>query len=320
MSRGIIFLVFVTLMLNLSLILNFLFRKRLRIKSRLDSIGQTNESSDEEQALDRSVLLGKDIKAGKYRFGWLNQFLNKKKQQLAQADILMRPEEFVLICLGLGVILFLLVMLLSRIWFIGLVAGIIGYILPGVYVNLKKDKRAAAINKQLPESLDLIASGLRAGLSFAQAMNLTSKDMEQPIRGEFEKVLRDNTLGKTMEDALEEMVFRTKDEDIDLFVTAMVVQRQVGGNLAEILEIISNTLRERVRVKGEIRTLTAQSRISGIVIGFLPPGLAIVLASLNPSYMMPLFTTPMGIFMVALASFMTILGVIILMQMSKVEV
>lgn len=320
MSRGILLLIFITLMLNFSLISGFLLRRHLRLKSRLDQISRVEGDEPEELELDPSVLLGKNVKPGKYNNQLLNQFFDKKKQILTQAGVLMKPEEFFLLSVAAAVILFLLVMLLSRLIYIALIAGILGYLLPGIYLNMKKDKRGAVLNKQLPETLDLIASGLRAGLSFSQAMAVTSKDMEQPIRGEFEKVIRDNTLGKSMEDALEEMVERTKDDDVDLFVTAMIVQRQVGGNLAEILEIISETLRERVRIKGEIRTMTAQSRISAIVIGLLPPGLAVILSSMNPGYMKPLFTEPLGIFLVVVATVMTLTGAMLLMKMSKVEV
>lgn len=320
MNRAILLLVFITLMLNLSLLMGFLFRRRLRLRERIDQLGQYGRQQQQEYDIDPSILLGKDVKGGEYSSNFVTNFFTKKRQQLSQANILMKPEEFFFLSLAIAIILFLLIFLMTRLVFIGLVAGIIGYLLPGIYLSTKKDKRGAEINKQLPEALDLIASGLRAGLSFAQAMNLAAKDMEQPIRGEFEKVLRDNTLGKSMEDALLGLTYRTKDENIDLFVTAMIVQRQVGGNLAEVLEIISHTLRERVRLQGEIRTMTAQSRISGIVIGLLPPGLAVVLSVMNPGYMQPLFTEPLGIILLIVATVMTVMGAVILMRMSKVEV
>lgn len=320
MNRAILVLVFVTMMLNLYLIFSFLLRRRMQMSQRLDLIGTNGEDQADEFELDRSTLLGKDLKAGKYKSDFLNQMFAKQRRLLAQADVLMKPEEFFLMRLATATIIFLLVVLISRILFMALVGGIIGYIIPGVFLNSKIEKRAAIINKQLPEALDLIASGLRAGLSFAQAMNMMAKDMEQPIRGEFDKVLRDNTLGKSMEVALQAMVDRTKDEDIDLFVTAMIVQRQVGGNLTEILEIISNTLRERVRIKGDIKTMTAQSRMSAIVIGLLPPGIAVVLSVMNPEYIRPLFSTTAGLILIGLASLMTISGALIMMRMSKVEV
>lgn len=320
MNRAILLLVFITLMLNLSLLMGFLFRRRLRLRERIDQLGQLGRQQQQEYDIDPSILLGKDVKGGEYSSNFVTNFFTKKRQQLSQANILMKPEEFFFMSLAIAIILFLLIFLVTRLVFIGLVAGIIGYLLPGIYLSTKKDKRGVEINKQLPEALDLIASGLRAGLSFAQAMNLAAKDMEQPIRGEFEKVLRDNSLGKSMEDALLGLTYRTKDENIDLFVTAMIVQRQVGGNLAEVLEIISHTLRERVRLQGEIRTMTAQSRISGIVIGLLPPGLAVVLSVMNPGYMQPLFKEPLGIILLIVATVMTVMGAVILMRMSKVEV
>ena len=151
-------------------------------------------------------------------------------------------------------------------------------------------------------------------------MSVAGNDLDSPIKDEFEKVTRDNSLGKSIEDALLDLSYRTNDENINLFVTAMIVQRQVGGNSAEILETIAETVRERVRMQGQVRTLMSQSKVSAIIIGLLPPGIAIVLSVLNPSYIGQLFNSPIGLIMVGVSTFMTLAGIFIMLRMTKLEV
>ena len=155
-----------------------------------------------------------------------------------------------------------------------LVGAIIGFILPRWYVRRRQGKRLNPFNKQLPDTITLIANALRAGSSFLQAIELVVREARPPISTEFGRVIREVNLGLPFEQALENLVRRVKSDDLELMVTAISIQYQVGGNLAEILDSIAFTIRERVRIKGEIRTLTAQQRMSGYVVGFLPIGLA----------------------------------------------
>ena len=140
--------------------------------------------------------------------------------------------------------------------------------------NRRKSGRLNAFNKQLPDTITLIANALRAGSSFLQAIELVVRESRPPISTEFGRVIREVNLGLPFEQALENMVRRVRSDDLELMATAISIQHQVGGNLAEILDSIAFTIRERVRIKGEIRTLTAQQRLSGYVVGFLPIGLA----------------------------------------------
>ena len=161
--------------------------------------------------------------------------------------------------------------------------------LPRFWLARRKNGRLGAFNKQLPDTITLIANALRAGSSFLQAIELVVRESRPPISIEFARVIREVNLGLPFEQALENMVRRVRSDDLELMATAISIQHQVGGNLAEILDSIAYTIRERIRIKGEIRTLTAQQRLSGYVVGFLPIGLAGFLFVAAPGFMDPMF-------------------------------
>ena len=171
-----------------------------------------------------------------------------------------------------------------------LVGAVVGFILPRWYVKRRQGKRLNQFNKQLPDTITLIANALRAGSSFLQAIELVVREARPPISTEFARVIREVNLGLPFEEALENLVRRVRSDDLELMVTAISIQYTVGGNLAEILDSIAYTIRERVRIKGEIRTLTAQQRLSGYVVAFLPIGLAGFLFVIAPGFLQPCST------------------------------
>jgi len=169
---------------------------------------------------------------------------------------------------------------------------LIGFMAPRFYLNRRKGGRLNAFNKQLPDTVTLIANALRAGSSFLQAIELVVRESRPPISIEFGRVIREVNLGLPFDLALENMVKRVKSEDFELMATAIAIQHQVGGNLAEILDSIAFTIRERIRIKGEIRTLTAQQRLSGYVVGALPFFLAFFIFLAAPTFFDPMFVAP----------------------------
>jgi tight adherence protein B len=178
-------------------------------------------------------------------------------------------------------------------WFIGnqhmisaLIGAIGGAFAPGMYVKSQQKKRLQKFNDQLADMLNLMVNGLRAGYSTMQAMESISKELPAPINEEFRRVVQEMQIGIAMEAALDNLLRRIPSEDLDFVITAINVQREVGGNLSEILDNISFTIRERVRIKGEVRVLTSQVRTSGSVLSLIPFFLTIVLWFLNPEYLM----------------------------------
>ena len=187
---------------------------------------------------------------------------------------------------------------------VAIVGGLIGFFIPPIYVGRAKSGRLKAFDNQLADMLNLVVNGLRAGFSTLQAMEAVSHEMPTPISDEFRRVVQEMQLGITMEDALEHLMRRIQSDDLDLVVTAINVQREVGGNLAEILDVISFTIRERVRIKGEISALTAQGRATAWVISALPIALVVLLYLVNRPYIMQFFnpeTRACGIPLITLA-------------------
>ena len=173
-----------------------------------------------------------------------------------------------------------------------LIGALLGAWLPRFWLSRRRASRLTAFNKQLPDTITLIANALRAGSSFLQAIEMVVREAQPPITTEFGRVVREVNLGLAFDVALENMVRRVRSDDLELMATAITIQHQVGGNLAEILDSIAFTIRERVRIKGEIRTLTAQQRMSGYVVAVLPIGLVGVLFVIAPKFMEPMFMNP----------------------------
>ncbi len=207
------------------------------------------------------------------------------------------------------------------------VGAIIGFFLPRMWLKRRQASRLNAFNKQLPDTITLIANALRAGSSFLQAIEMVVREAQPPISLEFGRVVREVNLGLAFDAALENMVRRVRSDDLELMATAITIQHQVGGNLAEILDSIAFTIRERVRIKGEIRTLTAQQRMSGYVVALLPIGLMCALMVVDPTFMAPMFENPpallgmpLGVALLGIGGFFMFLGFMLIRRIVAIEV
>ncbi|HTP11937.1 MAG TPA: type II secretion system F family protein [Anaerolineae bacterium] len=241
--------------------------------------------------------------------------------QLARADLKLTVGEFLslqlIAALGIGAIGYLL----SGTIVLGILAAVLGWFAPRWFVSWRQGQRLHAFNDQLGDALNLMVNGLRSGYSVMQAMEAVSREMPPPIAQEFSRIVQEVQIGLPLDQAMANMLRRIKSDDLDLVVTAINVQREVGGNLAEILDVISFTIRERVRIKGEIRTLTAQGRYSGYVISLLPIGLALVLFCVNKPYVERLFTSDWcGWAMVVCGLLMIGTGFIAIQKIVSIEV
>ena len=254
-------------------------------------------------------------------------------RELARADLRLKPSEYLFIWLGsiigIPVLLFILGFFLKALQspIALLVGALVGFLLPRFWLNRRKGGRLNAFNKQLPDTITLIANALRAGSSFLQAIELVVRESRPPISTEFSRVIREVNLGLPFEQALENMVRRVRSDDLELMATAISIQHTVGGNLAEILDSIAYTIRERIRIKGEIRTLTAQQRLSGYVVGFLPIALAGFLFVAAPGFMDPMFANPpaiaglpAGVIILFFGGFMMFIGFMLIRKIVDIEV
>ncbi len=242
------------------------------------------------------------------------------EHKLIQAGVPLKGAEFAVICAGTmvagGAALFAAgggrpVLMLA-----GVAAG---YLLPVLTLRIKAARRVRQFNNQLADALVLVGNSLRTGYSFLQAIEMVSREMAPPLGAEFARVLKEMSLGVTTEEALANMGQRVVSDDLDLVVTAVLIQRQVGGNLAEVLDGIAGTIRARIKLKGEVRTLTAQGRVSGLIIGVLPFALAGFIYVINPQYILTLFMHPAGMLMVGYALVSMAIGMLMVWKIVNIE-
>jgi tight adherence protein B len=268
-------------------------------------------------------------------FARLDSVVSKGKRgsqiarDLARADLKLTVAEFIgikivfaLLGVGLGAIIGRAdpaAMLL-----VSLVAGFLASFIPDLYIRIAAGRRVKKFNNQLGDTITMLANSLRSGYSFLQSLDLVSREAPQPTATEFRRVVQEVGLGLTTETALDNLLKRVPSDDLDLMITAVNIQMEVGGNLAQILETIGHTIRERVRIKGEIAVLTAQGRISAYIIVFLPVALAAMISMLNPGYMAPIFTfgfpPDAWCCLPVTAVFMMIIGYFIIMKIVDIEV
>ncbi len=246
------------------------------------------------------------------------------QRKLAQADLKLTLFEFFLVK-GAGVFVgFALGFYLGRgaaiqqlLFSLGGMA--VGFFAPEWYIKFRISKRLKAFNEQLGDTIGLLANSLRSGYSMLQSMELVSKESPDPIGAEFKRVVREVGLGLTVQDALNNLYRRMPSDDLDLLITAINIQYEVGGNLAQILDTISHTIRERVRIKGEIGVLTAQGRISGYIITALPIFIGLVVTIINPAYMSTLWAFPWIVLPIC-GGVMVFVGFMVIRKIVNIEV
>src|SRR4030065_2069508 len=281
----------------------------------------------------KKAIIGEWVGRQATRYTW-GQSLTRS---LARADIKMKTGEYILLTLVITMMGGLLGWLLGGSSKLGeetsvqilanipgvLIGAAVGFLAPPIYLRRQQSRRLIRFDNQLADMLNLMVNGLRAGYSIMQALESVSKELPPPISEEFRRVVQEMQLGIPMDDALENLTRRIPSKDLDLLVTAINVQREVGGNLAEILDTISHTIRERVRVKGEIRILTSQVMMSGRVLAIMPIAVIILMYFLNRQYMMRFFnpaTRMYGIPALIIGAFLILIGYFLMLKIAKIEV
>ncbi len=250
---------------------------------------------------------------------WMTSQFNMKVT-LEQAGMKIPLSKFALLCAGLAGVGTIACLFAPIPWFIAPVAGIILFFLPFFYVSFKKKRRINNFNKQLPEALEMLSRSLRAGHSLGAGFGLIAEEMPDPLAREFGRCFEEQNFGVSLEQSLESMTQRIPNLDLRFFATAVILQRQTGGDLAEILDKIGNLVRARYRLAGQIQALTGEGRLSGIVLLALPPGLFTAMLFLNKEYIMKLFTDPMGQWLLGGAIVMQFLGALVIRKIIDIKV
>jgi tight adherence protein B len=292
------------------------------------SAGSAQPSAGIGEMLGQSVALARLNRVVEQR-----DFGASLARDIARADLKLKPGEFIAIwamtIVAVPFIFFTLGLVLTPLQSpIALLVGAgVGFFLPRMWLGRRRAGRLNAFNKQLPDTITLIANALRAGSSFLQAIEMVVREGQPPMTVEFGRVVREVNLGLAFDVALDNMVRRVRSDDLELMATAITIQHQVGGNLAEILDSIAFTIRERVRIKGEIRTLTAQQRMSGYLVAFMPIALVGILFVIAPKFLQPMFDNPPGILglpagviILSFGGFLMFIGFVLIQRIVAIEV
>jgi len=248
-------------------------------------------------------------------------------RDLARADMRFKPMEYILTRLGLTVVGVVVGYAIGGGSLLFTLAGLLlGYFGLGFFVKMRQRRRLNQFNSQLSDMLNLMVNGLRAGYSTLQALDAVSREMPDPVASEFRRVVQEVQIGIPVEKALDNMLRRIPSDDLDLVITAINIQREVGGNLADILETISSTIRDRVRLKGEIRVLTSQVRFSGTALSIMPIILFFVIYRMNPDYMGQLIhpdnpsMKPLGYCIIGTGLILIVIGYFAMRKVADIEV
>lgn len=316
----------VLIFVAVNMLLTFASKGSLGMDSRMQRY--TKAASGSEQA--SSSGMNADNSQGSTRLMKLIQFLGTKVKKVPQAkgfDLKMQQagfpllgSEFLVVLTGASLILFVLVLLFTHDIIMSIAFAATLYIMILMYVKIQISRRRQAFNNQLGDALVMMANSMRSGFSFMQAVDMVASEMSSPIANEFAKLVAEMRLGIPTDEALTNLSKRIGSKDFDLVIIAVIIHRQVGGNLAQILESISSTITERIKMKREINTLTGQGRMSGWIVGLLPFGMAILLEMVTPGYLTPMMNEPIGQLMLGIGVSTQVVGMLCIKRIVDIDV
>ncbi len=287
---------------------------REKVKSRISKYYNENNQDDIQEQFIKER--NKEQKNKKLAFKLVSKELTN---YIASSGLKLTALEFIYFWIGITIVPMLIIVAFDGNIITAIAVGFIGFIIPPILVNKARKKRSELFSKQLSEGLVIMGNSIKGGFTFLQSMQSIANDMQPPISAEFTKVLREIHYGVNQEIALRHMVERTGSEDLELLVSAVVTSSQVGSNLTEILDTIAATIRERIKIKQEINTLTAQGRISGLLIGILPIAIVLTVMVLNPNYFAGFFESYMGKVLLVLSIVMETMGFLIIKKIINIE-
>jgi tight adherence protein B len=294
--------------------------KESGVEDRLAILTGSSNAKQAKEALLGGGVLARPLETTQSIFWQKLAKMGNLNLLLDQADTTLTAQQFFIISAIMAVVGAFVPVLAGIPASIALPMGLLLAALPLAWLLLRRRSRFKAFAKQMPDALELISRALRAGHSLASGFNLVAEEMRPPIGKEFQRVFEEQNLGIPLETALDTLSERIPNLDLRFFATAVILQRQTGGDLAEILDKIGYLVRERFKIWGQVQALTGEGRLSGIVLLALPPVLFVVVYRLNPEYMIPLFTDPLGRKMLAGGIVMQLLGAIVIKKIINIKV
>ncbi|HEV2245562.1 MAG TPA: type II secretion system F family protein [Terriglobia bacterium] len=290
------------------------------VAKRLDAIERSAKRGSESLELKvvRDELLSDVPVLHRMLLKW--KWADRLRNFIGQAGMKVKPGRLILLSAILAVAAFLIGTRMMDNSLIGLLFVPVGGLIPIGFVAFKRRGRLKAFEKIFPEAIDLLGRAVRAGHSFSTGLEMITTELPEPVAGEFRTTFEEQNFGLPLRDALLNLSERIPLIDVRFFVTAVLIQKDTGGNLAEILDNLAHVVRERFRILGEVKIKTAQGRLTAAILISLPPIMGLVLRFLNPSYMKPLFTDPMGPWIIALAVFLQVVGSLMLWKIVNIDV
>ena len=293
--------------------------KRARLQKRLaDALLHSSHTEDVEIILARNELMSEIPMVNRFLVN-LQGALHLKRM-LDQADLQITPSKLVMFSVMAGMLAAMAAGVLTQSIVMMIAAGLLIATLPIVYVLFKRKQRLNKFLELLPDALDLVSRALSAGHAFSESLHMVATEMPEPIAGEFQKTYEEQNLGLSLKLALENLTQRIPLLDLKMCVTAIMIQRETGGNLAEILEKVAYTIRERFRIMGDLKTLTTSSRMSAWLLCGLPIAVSLVITIMNPEYMSILWKDPRGHLLIAVALFMQLTGMLIVRKILNIKI
>ncbi len=295
-------------------------RSRARLlRERLATVHQATERQPtEELALLRDELMS-EIPA-------LDRILQRSprvtrlRRLLQQANMKVRAGNFLVICVFSAALFGMLLMVISRVMIFAWVGALGGLMLPFVFASYKRQKRFQKFEELFPEAIDTLARAVRAGHAFTTALELIASEMAEPVSGEFRKLFEEQKFGLPVRDALLNLAERVPIVDVKFFVTAVMLQRETGGNLAEILDNLSYVIRERFKIQRQVRVYTAQGRLTMLLLMALPPIIVLIMEVMNPDFIKPLFSDPIGHMLIVVGVILQTIGFFLIRKIIQIQV
>jgi len=292
---------------------------RIRYLSPVNAVAVETAKADDRPILRRDAsgipAIGSFLSSNGYAERW--------RIELERADLRFRPGEYFLMRLLLAGVALVIVSLIGRnaiAAVVGVAIAVMVYMFPAYWVRFRIQRRLNKVNAQLVETISLIANGIRAGFAFSQSVDAASGRMGPPISTELNRMLLDVNLGASTEDALLAMRDRIGSDDMDMVVTAILIQRSTGSNLVEVLESVTETMRDRERIQGEIKTMTSQQRLAGWILSLWPATLGLLFFAIQPSLMSIMWETTTGMFLLVLWAVLNIIGVVTIRRILDIDI
>ena len=317
-------LVFVVVSLAIFFVFSILDERKSRSRVLRDRLASTQDTTTperkpgEEQAFLRDEMLSK-IPA----FDSLlrrSDRVSALQKLLSQADIPTRAGNFLLLCVGVAVLLGGIVLVWSKILVIAWAGFLLGFFIPYSYASVRRTRRFDEFEEHFPEAIDTLARAVRAGHAFTTALEMISDEMAEPVAGEFRKLYEEQKFGLPVREALANLAERVPLVDVKFYVTAVMLQRETGGNLAEILDNLSYVIRERFKILRQVRVYTAQGRLTMMLLMGMPPLIVAAMFSLNRSFIEPLFTDPIGHVLLVAGLTLQTMGYFVIRKIIRIEV